>query len=100
MLKQSNCYCNVQRSIRMCRLIDDYRDDVAEVVAEPLAEAAHVVGVHLDGGPALEHRQSVAAEGDVLRVAPAGPVRVHDVRVAAHLLQHPWWQGDAASVRA
>ena len=81
-------------------LIDHYRDDIAEVVTEPLAEAAHVVGVDLDGGPTLEHRQRVAAEGDVLRVPATGPVRVHDVRVAAHLLQHPWRQRDAANVRA
>jgi hypothetical protein len=79
-------------------LTGHYRDDIAEVVTESLAEAAHVVGVDLDGGPALKHRQRVAAEGDVLGVPAAGPVRVHDVRVAAHLLQHPWRQRDAANV--
>lgn len=87
-----NCYCKCSVSDKkLAGSIDDYRYDVAEVVAEPVAETAHIVSVDLDGCPALEHGQRVAAKGDILRVPAAGFVRVHDVRVAAHLLQHPWW---------
>jgi hypothetical protein len=34
-------------------MVINYRDDVAEVVLEPVPEALHVVGVDLDRGPAL-----------------------------------------------
>jgi hypothetical protein len=84
----------------MFSVVGNYRDDVAEVVLEPVAEAAHVVCVDLDGCPALEHRQRVAPEGDVLGVAPPGPVRVHYVRVVAHLLQNPRGQRDAVDDRS
>lgn len=47
-----------------------YDDDPAEMVAESVAEASHVIRVDLDGSSAPQHRQHVAAQGDVLRIPP------------------------------
>ncbi|RRT38857.1 hypothetical protein B296_00045687 [Ensete ventricosum] len=89
-------YDDIDKTKNFAEMINAYDNDMAEVGVESVLEASHVIGIDLDGSSPHEHRQRVAAERDVLGVAPSRPVGVHDVWIPPRLFKHPWRQWNAA----